>query len=257
MSSSGPAHFRRAGPEVLRVVTPPGVDFHRAGEFAAVSTNPRAAPAGPAAPAQPGFMAIELGRMAPVGTVVSALDVPGLVRRVRRNAGMSQRAFARLLGCGKSTVGKWETGRSIPRVPRLEQILAVSGMSLVAVDDRKEQVRPFGKGAARDKGGRHYPAHVDIRQWRPGVYWWAEHEYGVYCLPPEFVWDDMPPWVRLHGPGLVDRSRPDDERLPAQPWRRDRASFGSFVAAWRKAPGRRPPKGFNRSDALAGGYHPD
>ncbi|MDQ1689299.1 MAG: hypothetical protein QOK42_2274, partial [Frankiaceae bacterium] len=64
MSSSGPAHFRRAGPELLPVVTPPGVDFHRPGEFAALSTNPRAAPTEPAAPAQPGFMAIELGRMA-------------------------------------------------------------------------------------------------------------------------------------------------------------------------------------------------
>ena len=187
----------------------------------------------------------------------SGLDVPGLVRRVRRNAGLSQRGLARLLGCGKSTVGKWETGKSLPRLPRLEQLLALSGITLAALTHRGEPAQPFGAGAALDRGGRQYPAHVDIKQWRPGVYWWGDHDFGVSCLPPEFVWDDLEPWVNLLGPGVVDRERPDDERFPSQPYRRGRRSFGSFRAAWRRQQGFQPPKGFDRSAALRGGYHPD
>ena len=149
------------------------------------------------------------------------------------------------------------TGKSLPRLRRLEQILAISGIRVVALDHRGEPAKPFGVGAALDRGGRQYPAHVEILQWRPGVYWWGDHDFGVHCLPPEFVWDDVEPWVAVFGPGLVDRDRPDDERFPTQPYRRGRASFGSFRHAWRREQGFYPPKGFDRSAALKGGYHPD
>jgi hypothetical protein len=168
---------------------------------------------------------------------------------------LSQRQFAVLLGCSKSAVAKWEAGRAQPRLARLEQILAVSRMRLVARDHRGDPVRPFGEAAARDRGRRHYPAHIDIRQWRPGVYWWGDNDYGVHCLPPEFVWDDAP--MPGGPPGTVELERGDDERFPAQRYRQDRASFGSFRAAWRTRPGFHPPRGFARGDALRGGYHPD
>jgi HTH-type transcriptional regulator/antitoxin HipB len=184
------------------------------------------------------------------------LDVPGLVRRVRRNAGLSQRGLAAVLGCGKSTVAKWETGRSTPRIRRLEQLLAISSMALVVNDHRGEPARAFGRDAALDRGGRQYPAHVDIRRWRHGVYWWGDQDYGVHCLPPEFVWDSPPRWPPIWVTG-VDLDRPDDERVPRQGYRQRRTSFGSFRAAWRKAPGFNPPKGFGRSDAIRGGYHPE
>jgi hypothetical protein len=167
---------------------------------------------------------------------------------------LSQRGFAALLGCSKSAVAKWETGRSQPRLSRLQQILAVSRMRLVAQDHRGEPARVFGERAALDRGGRHYPAHIDIRQWQPGVYWWGDHDYGVHCLPPEFVWDDAPP---LAPERTVELDRRDDERVPTQRYRQDRASFGSFRAAWRTRPGFHPPRGFARGDALRGGYHPD
>ena len=184
----------------------------------------------------------------------TGLDVPGLVRRVRRNAGMSQRAFATVLGCSKSTVAKWESGRSHPRLVRLEQILAISQLQLKAVNASGSEISGFGRDAALDRAGRQYPAHINLLRWRPGRHWWGLIGYGVHCMPPEFVWGE-PGWVAILGG--VELDRPDDERTPRETFRQRRASFGSFRAAWRAQPGYYPPKGYSRSDAVRFGFHPD
>lgn len=95
-------------------------------------------------------------------------SLPGLVRRVRRRLGVSQRALAAQLGVSQSRVARWETGRTIPSAADLEEVLALIGASLVALDENGEQVRAMSPLAVRDLADRHYPAHCDPR----GAGWW-------------------------------------------------------------------------------------
>ncbi|KRE92811.1 hypothetical protein ASG76_15195 [Nocardioides sp. Soil774] len=90
--------------------------------------------------------------------------VPGLVRRVRRILDVSQRGLAALIGVSQSAVARWETGRTSPRVCVLEQLLGLAGLRGTVSDVASgEVVEPMRDDGARDRGGRRYPAHVDLR----------------------------------------------------------------------------------------------
>ena len=96
-------------------------------------------------------------------------EISGLVRRVRRRAKLSQRELAHDLGVSQSAVAKWETGRTTPSARMLARVLEVARLSLSAVDESGETVRPMAARAARDAAGRRYPAHTFV--WAEG--WWA------------------------------------------------------------------------------------
>ncbi|WP_133241180.1 helix-turn-helix domain-containing protein [Nocardioides gansuensis] len=49
------------------------------------------------------------------GSTIFESQVPGLLRRVRRVAGLSQRALAEEIGVSKSVVARWESGQRLPR----------------------------------------------------------------------------------------------------------------------------------------------
>ncbi len=63
----------------------------------------------------------------------AGLDVPGLVRRARRVADLSQRDLALLLGVCQATVAHWETGRRLPGLVDLEDLLRLAGLQLLVV----------------------------------------------------------------------------------------------------------------------------
>lgn len=89
--------------------------------------------------------------------------VPGLVRRVRRILDVSQRALAALVGVSQSVVARWETGRTSPRVSRVQQLLRLAGLVGTVHDvTTGEEVEPMRDDGARDRGGWRYPAHVDL-----------------------------------------------------------------------------------------------
>ena len=96
-------------------------------------------------------------------------QISGLIRRVRRLAKFSQRELAHELGVSQSAVAKWETGRTRPTARMLQRILDVAGLGLAAVKGDGERVKPMAAAAARDAGGRRYPAHTFV--WAEG--WWA------------------------------------------------------------------------------------
>jgi HTH-type transcriptional regulator/antitoxin HipB len=90
--------------------------------------------------------------------------VPGLVRRVRRILDVSQRGLAALIGVSQSAVARWETGRTSPRVCVLQRLMRLAGLrSTVSDVESGEVVEPMRDDGARDRGGRRYPAHVDLR----------------------------------------------------------------------------------------------
>lgn len=97
---------------------------------------------------------------------------PGLVRRARRAADISQRDLAQRLGVSQSTVARWETGQSSPALSVVEQMLAFGGLRLVMRDAAGEPVAPMREDAARDRAGRRFPAHADLDAWG----WWVPQD---------------------------------------------------------------------------------
>jgi transcriptional regulator with XRE-family HTH domain len=111
-------------------------------------------------------------------------EISGLIRRVRRLVKLSQRELAHDLGVSQSAVAKWETGRTSPSARMLARILEMAGLGLAAVraDGERadgERVAPMRAVAARDAGGRRYPAHAFV--WAEG--WWAPEgsESTAWC----------------------------------------------------------------------------
>ena len=107
-------------------------------------------------------------------------EISGLIRRVRRLVKVSQRELAQVLGVSQSAVAKWETGRTSPSARMLARILGVAELGLAAVraDGERadgERVVPMRAVAARDAGGRRYPAHTFV--WAQG--WWAPEGAGT------------------------------------------------------------------------------
>lgn len=96
--------------------------------------------------------------------------IPGTVRRVRRILDVSQRGLAAILEVSQSVVARWETGRTSPRASVLQHLLALARLRVRMQDvETGEEVEPMRDDGARDRGGRRYPAHVDLSV----VGWWA------------------------------------------------------------------------------------
>ncbi len=93
--------------------------------------------------------------------VTVSSDLPGLLRRIRRTADLSQRQLAERTGIPKSTLGAAEAGvRDLP-VGRLVDAAGVAGLRIALVDDAGRELPPMTSDGARDGSGRHLPAHLD------------------------------------------------------------------------------------------------
>lgn len=109
--------------------------------------------------------------------------VPGLVRRIRRILDVSQRGLAALLGVSQSVVARWETGRTSPRMTAVQQLFRLAGLTSTVHDvDSGEVVEPMRDDGALDRGGRRYPAHVDLQ----AMGWYAPR--GLDCTADLGVW---------------------------------------------------------------------
>jgi transcriptional regulator with XRE-family HTH domain len=112
------------------------------------------------------------------------LDLPGLLRRARRDADLSQRELAACAGVGRNVVGEIEAGtRRDPRVRTLERLLHAAGYRL-AVLGPDDQELVADEPELRDRGGRRYPAHLDVRPVNDLRDWWAWREFESWADPP-------------------------------------------------------------------------
>lgn len=86
-----------------------------------------------------------------------------LVVRARRIADLSQRGLAAQVGLSPSTVSRIESGRLMPTVGLMHDILAVAGLRMLVVDvTTGRTVAPTPARAVRDNAGRRFPAHLDV-----------------------------------------------------------------------------------------------
>ena len=176
--------------------------------------------------------------------------IPGLVRRIRRILDVSQRGLAAMLGVSQSVVARWETGRTSPRASVLQQLLRAARLVTSFHDEETgEEVVPMRDDGARDRSGRRYPAHVDLRV---TGWWYPRSAPSTTCFQQ---WQDRSrerrtpavrystsPWVRrikrlVHGTPV---DHPSHEQLVAEAVHLEEAR-----AAWRadrrRAHGSPPP----------------
>ncbi|WP_232827222.1 helix-turn-helix domain-containing protein [Jiangella endophytica] len=110
--------------------------------------------------------------------------LPGIVRRVRRVADLSQRELAARIGVSHSTISRLETGRLVPSVATLLRILGVAELMLVVTDADGHVIEPMRMwDEVRDGGDKTFPAHLDLILDPAAGDWWASR-YGL-ARPPE------------------------------------------------------------------------
>lgn len=118
------------------------------------------------------------------------LDLGAVLRALRRKADLSQRELAALAGVPKSTLSRIEAGRATdPKFRTVERLVLAAGGRLgfgeLATDPNQGELATDPNEGMRDAAGRHYPAHLDVREvhepkdWAGA--WWAYW----YDLPPE------------------------------------------------------------------------
>jgi HTH-type transcriptional regulator/antitoxin HipB len=108
---------------------------------------------------------------------VSDFDLPGVLRRIRRAADLSQRELARALDVSKSYVGGAESGISGLDVRVLARAAALAGLRLAVVENDGTDVVPMSGDAVRDRGNRRFPAHLDTR-YSEEDWWHGPHRYA-------------------------------------------------------------------------------
>lgn len=115
---------------------------------------------------------------------VKPATVPGLVRRLRRLADLSQRQLAKAAGVSPATVARTESGALLPSLPALLRLLAVAQLRLVVTDADGRVIHPMREwDDTKDGGHRAFPAHLDLILEPHHGEWWADI-YGL-ARPPE------------------------------------------------------------------------
>src|SRR5689334_7765731 len=94
-------------------------------------------------------------------------DIPDVVRRCRRAARLSQRELASLAGVSATTVAQIESGRHVPSLRLLITLLDAGGLALAVADRLGSILWKYDGRGLRDRAGRHYPAHLDVREVGP------------------------------------------------------------------------------------------
>lgn len=101
------------------------------------------------------------------------LDLPGVLRALRRRADFSQRELAARSGVPGSTLGRIEAGGSPdPRLRTVERLVHAAGARLAVVDIDGTEPAQLSTDRWRDRGERRFAPHLDpgpVNRWRRGA----------------------------------------------------------------------------------------
>jgi len=95
-----------------------------------------------------------------------------LLRQARRDADMSQRELARWSGVPKSVIADAETGLRATSLHVAQQLLNTAGYRIVIVNRKGEPVDQLMVDDRRDRHGRRFPPHLDVRELSPAELTW-------------------------------------------------------------------------------------
>lgn len=139
---------------------------------------------------------------------MAPFELPGVLRRIRRAADLSQRELAEALQVSHSAVAHAENGRRDLPAGVLARAAVLAGLRLALIDDTGNEVVGMADDAVRDLSGRRFPAHLDTRYADEG--WWHDaHRYSRSQVWYTFDLDRerRDGWRR-------ERGTPDDHQLP-------------------------------------------
>jgi transcriptional regulator with XRE-family HTH domain len=158
-----------------------------------------------------------------------------LLRRVRRTADLSQRQLAQRLGLSPTTVAQVETGRRDLPATLLVRAAGLAGLRLALLDGAGDEVVGMAPDTVRDRGGRHFPAHLDTRHGDED--WW--HGSERYSRERPWYTFDRDRHTRDHH--RIGRGAPDDHQRPqpgdgpeARARARQDAAWAAYAAEFRR-----------------------
>lgn len=93
---------------------------------------------------------------------VRPFDATAFIARARREADLSQRDLADVIGLSRATIGRLETGATRVGVDLLQSILGLAGLRLAVLDESGLEVYPVPADVLRDNAGRRLPSHLDV-----------------------------------------------------------------------------------------------
>ena len=161
---------------------------------------------------------------------VPQVDLPGLLRRIRRRADVSQRELAAVIGTSKSAIAAAEAGQAGMDVRLLAVASQLASLRLALLDEAGTEVRGMHPDAVRDRGGRRFPAHLDtMLSERRGSRW----EHRPRLQQPTYTFDRRRPEDDVASRAT---DRPDDHLLPQPgdaPW--ERAAARAAAARQRRS----------------------
>lgn len=78
------------------------------------------------------------------------MDLAGLIRQARHDAGLTQRELARRAGTSQPALARYERGRAVPSLTTVERILAATGkrLGLSLTDAEPTSAGPVGRVVA-------------------------------------------------------------------------------------------------------------
>jgi transcriptional regulator with XRE-family HTH domain len=92
------------------------------------------------------------------------VDFPGWVRGIRRNLGLTQREFAKVLGTSKQTVVNWERGLAVPQLWCMRRLVALDATGTTCTGTRYTTTYPRIEGCGEEGYTQHIPT-VRPREW--------------------------------------------------------------------------------------------
>jgi transcriptional regulator with XRE-family HTH domain len=122
-------------------------------------------------------------------------NVGAHLRMLRRRADLSQRELAARSGVPLSTIARIEADQTRdPRLSTLTRLVEAAGYRL-AIIDADTGLGPLLDGRAlRDRGGRRFPAHLDLARVRDYLGWWYSVHHKHHPPLPDFTYT----WVRRY-----------------------------------------------------------
>jgi hypothetical protein len=118
---------------------------------------------------------------------MSSYPVAAFLRTLRRIADFSQREMADRCGLPRQAIANMEVTPELAKVERFELAVRAAGLHLVIVDDEGTILVPDVEFGPRDRGGRRFPAHLDVRDAADG--WWGSMWPMFIGLRPEYTFD--------------------------------------------------------------------
>lgn len=140
-----------------------------------------------------------------------------LLRRARRQADLSQRELAQRSGLPRRTIERIEAGGTRrPALATMTALLSAAGALLLLA----ELGAPAAIDRRRDRAGRRYPAHLDVRVVDAFGSWWGDWPL-LSCMAP-VIWHRAARRRPAYTFDLSRRTRDERRQRPVGAWPRYR-----------------------------------